>query len=138
MEPAAPASLLYLSARVSAHPEGSKAHARAPTSRPAARHVSCEASAKLRAAVKDLPDLDRLDETRRARLAVAHLCRAGGAARSCSLHRIQAAAVSRDGKVAWVIDTFVPCGSIKTSTRASSCLASASIIVVPRPRFLSS
>lgn len=47
-----------------------------------------------------------------------------------------AAAGSRKAaKEACVIDTVVPCESIATFTRASSCRARASIIVVPRPGF---
>src|ERR1700683_3756592 len=36
-------------------------------------------------------------------------------------------------KVPWVIDTVVPRGFLATSTRASSCLASASTMIVPNP-----
>jgi hypothetical protein len=47
----------------------------------------------------------------------------------------QAAAASREVNVPWMLDTVVPCPFVKTSTRASSCLASASMRLVPNPDF---
>ena len=38
-------------------------------------------------------------------------------------------------KMAWVTDTVVPWGPLKTSTRASSCCASALTMLVPSPAF---
>src|SRR5580704_351290 len=45
----------------------------------------------------------------------------------------QAAVGFRDANTAWVIDTFVPSGSVTTSTRASSCFARAAMMLVPSP-----